>query len=80
MGETLLKTLTEATELPQDLINKEMTSLIEAAGKNKENLTMDDLRQILSDYALDVLANAKEHFAAEDESSTADVAIMPLVR
>ncbi len=64
MGEKLLGEITAATGLPEDLVTDELTRLIEAAGLNPQNTTLEDLRRILAEYVQDVLLAAKDNFEA----------------
>jgi hypothetical protein len=53
--------LIEATGLPKDSIQKELTSLLEKRGLTPGDATLDDLREILAHYLQDALIEAKEH-------------------
>ena len=61
MGKELFGTVTAATGLPDELISEELTRLLATAGVRPEDLTIDDLRQILADYVQDILVAAKEY-------------------
>ena len=63
MGEQLIESLTEATGLPKDLVTDELQRLITSAGLNANDMTLEDLRQILADYVQDVLVAAHEEFS-----------------
>jgi hypothetical protein len=52
-----------ATGLPKETISKELNSLLEAAGVDRSDLTLDDLRQVLAEYVQDVLVAAKEMYS-----------------
>lgn len=60
MGNSLLETLVFATGLPEGDIRRELQALLQKYGKNPENITMDDLRQLMRDYVQDVLLETKE--------------------
>lgn len=60
MGDDLFGKVTTATGLPPDLIADELARLIERAGVQKSEMTLEDLRQILAEYVQDVLLAAKE--------------------
>jgi hypothetical protein len=64
MKDTLFGEVTEATGLPKELISEELGQLISAAGVDRSEMTLDDLRRILADYVQDIL------LAAKDEHST----------
>jgi predicted transcriptional regulator len=75
MGEKLLNEVTgevtcqitneviAATGLPKDTISKELNSLLDAAGIDRRELTLDDLRAVLAEYVQDVLVAAKELYS-----------------
>jgi len=60
MGEALLGELTEATGLPKELVDTELGRLIDQSGKVRDDVTLDDLREMLAEYVQDVLLAAKE--------------------
>ena len=57
-------TVIEATGLPKDLIEKELKILLENSGLTSESLTLDELRQILTNYLQDILLEAKEEISS----------------
>ena len=64
MGEpNIIGTVTAATGLPNELVQDELKMLITAAGLKEDEITLDDLREILAAYLQDVLSKAKEEFA-----------------
>ena len=56
----LFKTLIQATGLPEDLMKKELFSLIEVENKKPSELSMEELRVILAKYLQSVLLEVKE--------------------
>ncbi len=64
MGEQLLKEIVEATGLPQQELSSELAHMIIAAGQNPTTVTLEDLREILAEYAQDVLLAAKQSYKA----------------
>lgn len=46
----LAKTVIAATGLPQDPVEKEFQNLLAKNGKESENLTLEDLREVMADY------------------------------
>lgn len=50
MGERLFQTLVEATGLPQNPVEKELTSLLIKFEKHPDTLTLDELREVMADY------------------------------
>jgi hypothetical protein len=69
MGEKLLKDVTEATGLPEELISNELAEMLRRAGHSPETLTMEGLRKVMADYLQDVLLGAKEFFDEQSEKS-----------
>ena len=70
MGAKLFDQVTGATGLPQDLVAGELEQLLKAAGMERTELTIDELRNILAEYVQDVLVAAKESLAAEEKTSS----------
>jgi len=70
MGEDLLTQLLAATGLPQDLIAREVADLITAAGAQPEDLTLDQLRDIVANYLQEVMVQAKLRDGSEAEPNT----------
>lgn len=58
-GDDLLNVVAEATGLPQALIVDELQCLASKAGLSIDQLTLDDLRDLLAEYLQDVLVSAK---------------------
>jgi hypothetical protein len=58
-GLGLLKTLIEATGLPHGAVEREMNELILKNGLDPERLSLEDVRNLLSSYLLDVMTDAK---------------------
>ena len=58
-GNQLFNTVIGATDLPNEPIRKELESLLLAAGKTPETLTLEDLREVLADYLQTVLLETK---------------------
>ncbi len=65
-GLKLLKDITDATGLPSEGVENELDRLIHAAGIKKENLTLDDLREVLANYMQDILLSAQQEFSEEN--------------
>lgn len=66
MGDQLFGQVTTATGLPPELIADELQKLINAAGVEKSEMTLEDLRRILAEYVQDVLLSVKEELAAKE--------------
>jgi len=64
VGKHLINTVVSATGLPEDPIQRELSSLLNKHGKAPEHLTLEDLREIMADYLQTVLVEAKEELSA----------------
>ncbi len=73
-GTELLNELTSATGLPDDLIGNELTRLVQTAGKAADEVTLDDLRDMLATYLQDILLGAKEGFEGEQQGELQEAA------
>jgi hypothetical protein len=62
-GKDLLKQVLVATDLPQESLGRELAHLLDKAKCSQESLSLEDLRQILADYAQEVLLEAQAHFS-----------------
>lgn len=62
-GKDLLNQVLAATDLPQESLSRELANLLEKAKCSQESLSLDDLRQILADYAQEVLLEAQVHYS-----------------
>ncbi len=58
-GLELIRKLSLYTGLPERLVVEELKSLANQAGVDSENISLEDFREILSQYAQDVLTNAR---------------------
>lgn len=67
MGNELTNTVVAATGLPTDPVERELNSLIVKHGTNPEEMTLDDLRDIMADYLQTVFLE----LAQEEENSVA---------
>ncbi len=50
MAKELAQELIAATGLPQDPIEREFNKILEKYGKNQEDLTIEELREVMADY------------------------------
>lgn len=50
MAKELTDTLIAATGLPQDPVEREFNKILERYGKTQENLTLEELREVMADY------------------------------
>jgi hypothetical protein len=63
MGEDLFSQVIDATGLPQDGVSQELNRLLNQAGVERSEMTLDDLRRILAEYVQDVLLSAHEEYS-----------------
>lgn len=61
MGSALLEMVILATGLPEGEVRRELQTLMIQHGKTAETLTVDDLREMMTEYLQDVILAAKEH-------------------
>lgn len=59
MANELVRNLISATDLPEEMIAKELTHLLSAHGLNPETVTLNELREIMVEYLQDVLLEMK---------------------
>lgn len=62
MGPSLIDQIIDLTGLPKESVTKEFLSLLEKKGISTQNLTLEHVRIVLSEYLQDVLLKAKEEF------------------
>jgi hypothetical protein len=65
-GLALLRVLIQSTGLPMDAVEREVKRLLEARNLRPENLTLEDVREILAFYLQDVLTEVKTSLATQD--------------
>lgn len=58
-GLALVKLLIEQTGLPPEAVERELNKLLAKGNFQREELTLDDVRELLSIYLQDVLLEAK---------------------
>jgi hypothetical protein len=58
-GLSLLKILIESTGLPANAVEREVNKLLAQRNLKPENVSLDDVREILISYLQDVLVEAK---------------------
>jgi hypothetical protein len=59
-GLALLKLLIESTGLPPEAVERELNRVLLKGNFHKEELTLEDVRELLAIYLQDVLVEAKE--------------------
>lgn len=69
MASKLLQDLAIATGLPEKLIQQELKQLVRAAGIAEQDLTLENLREILAGYAQDILLSAKQNYEKKASGS-----------
>jgi hypothetical protein len=62
MSNQLIKDLTAATGLPDELITRELSQLMTNKGLGEQDVTLDDLRHVMADYLREVIIHAKNKF------------------
>lgn len=77
-GIELLQELSKATGLPDELIGEELSRLIAGVGKTTDEITLDELRELLASYLQDILIDAKESFG-NNGSGTSESAVLGTV-
>lgn len=63
MGEQLIEELSLGTGLPQEMIRRELEQLIQMAGKEAGDITLEDIRKIMASYLQDVILEAREELS-----------------
>jgi len=58
-GLSLLRILIEATGLPPEAVERELTRIIDRRGLSPETISIDDVREVMCTYLQDVLNDAK---------------------
>ncbi|MBK8202354.1 MAG: hypothetical protein IPK68_08615 [Bdellovibrionales bacterium] len=58
-GSELLEAIAEATGLPNNLILSELKKIVQKEHYPLDQLTLDDLREVLADYLQDILTEAR---------------------
>ncbi|MBK9040900.1 MAG: hypothetical protein IPL83_17395 [Bdellovibrionales bacterium] len=58
-GSELLEAIAEATGLPNNLILSELNKLVQKEHYPLDQLTLDELREVLADYLQDILTEAR---------------------
>ncbi len=72
-SQDILTNLIAATGISEELISSEIKSLTDRAGIKPQDLTIEDLRQILAEYVQEVLLSAKEEFDSKKSSEKSSV-------
>ena len=64
-GLSLLKLLIESTGLPTEAVEREINRLVAQHGIQNTDVTLDDVREILTAYLQETLVEAKNAFNSE---------------
>ncbi len=68
MGNRLFKEVTDLTGLPENLISKELVSILEQVGATPQAVTLEDLRKAMAAYLKEVIGpNLSESEIAESK-------------
>jgi hypothetical protein len=62
MKDNLFEKIVKNTGLPEDLVSQEFLKQINSKGLDKNNLTIEQIRDVLSEYLQDVLLQAQEEY------------------
>jgi hypothetical protein len=62
-GTGLIRVLIAATGLPEESITRELNRLFAARGLDPDQITLDDVREVLATYLQDTLVEAKTSLA-----------------
>lgn len=55
MAETIMQQIVQASGLPETILEEELRSRFEAKNLNPQDATLDEIRDIVTDYLQDVL-------------------------
>jgi hypothetical protein len=64
-GKDLLQEVVTATQLPQEPLARELAQLLDRAKCSLDTLSLNELRQILADYAQEVLLEAQTTYSKD---------------
>lgn len=56
----LIETLIQSTGLPEDLIRQEVLKIFQQSNVDLNNVSLDDVRRVMSTYMQDVLTGLKK--------------------
>lgn len=62
----LIETLIQHTELPTELLERELAQLLVSAKVSAADMNLESLRLIMADYLRDVFVKAKVEMAVEE--------------
>ena len=62
-GLELLERISQSTDLPEHLVLNELKSLLQAANITESQVTLDQLREVLTTYMQDVLVELKDELS-----------------
>jgi len=69
MGNKLFSEITNLTGLPEELIGEELTKLLQLKGIAPEQMTMESLREALSDYLKEVSVQMEDEDRISDRKA-----------
>jgi hypothetical protein len=58
-GKDLIEAITQTSDIPSDLISKELKTLLSQNNLSENHLTVDQLRELMAEYLQDVFVRAK---------------------
>jgi hypothetical protein len=62
MDDNLFEKIVKSTGLPEELISQDFLKKISDKGFEKSSLTIDQIRDVLSEYLQDVILQAREEY------------------
>ncbi len=78
MGNELFREITDLTGLPEDLIGEELKQLLELKGIAPEQMTMESLREALSNYLKEVSVQMEDEDRIAETSSACATELLPI--
>ena len=61
MGNKLFETVVSATGLPEEACRNDFAEVLQKYGKNPDNLTLDELREVIAEFLQDSLLELADH-------------------
>lgn len=62
-GQTIVRQIIHATQLPHDYALRKLNNIIIASGYNPETINLNELRPLLADFLQETLLEAKKNFS-----------------
>lgn len=65
MGNELFNEVTDLTGLPKNLISDELVSILGRVGTDSENVTLEELREAMASYLMEVISTIESPVDSE---------------